>query len=253
MSLSLESKTVLVTGAASGIGKECALLMAQRGAELVLTDINQEQGASLAEKIISRGQKAHFVPADVTSTSDIIKVIAYIEANCGKLDCAVNNAGIEPVSQPITECDDATFDRVLGVNLKGVFICMREQVKSMLKSGGGQIINMASVAGMRAAPTLSAFAASKAGVIGLTKTVASEYAKQNIRVNAVCPSFVNTPLRQRSMALLGETAAQSILKANPMQRLGESVEIAQAIAWLASNESSFMTGQSVVLDGGMTA
>ena len=151
------------------------------------------------------------------------------------------------------EIDDATFHKNIAVNVNGVWYCMKQALAHMMESGGGHIINISSVAGIRAAPTLSAYSAAKHAVVGLTKTAAVEYARHNIRFNAVCPSFIRTPMVENVLSKLDERGQKALVKANPMKRLGEPQEIAGAIAWLCTPESSFMTGHTVVLDGGMTA
>ena len=253
MSYSLQDKVILITGAASGIGRETALLMGQLGAELVLADMNVEQGEEVAALIHEAGGRAHFKATDVSNPADVQALHDYCVETCGGLDCAINSAGIEHDNLRLADCSDELFDKVIDVNLKGVFLCMRAQVRIMLEKGHGQIINLASVAGIKGAPTLAPYSASKFGVIGLTRSAALEYARSNLRINAVCPSFINTPMVQRSLKVMDEATAQKICTASPMKRLGDVAEVARTIAWLSSDESSFMTGQSIVLDGGLTA
>ncbi len=253
MSYSLQGKVILITGAASGIGRETALLMAHLGAELVLADMNVEQGEEVAALIHEAGGRAHFKATNVANTEQVKALHEFVLETCGSLDCAVNSAGIEHDNLRLADCSDELFDKVIDVNLKGVFLCMREQLKIMLKKGQGQIINLASVAGLKGSPTLAPYAASKFGVIGLTRTAALEYAAKGLRINAVCPSFINTPMVQRSLKTMDEHRANKIRTASPMKRLGDAAEVARTIAWMASDESSFMTGQSIALDGGLTA
>ncbi len=252
MAYSLQDKAILITGAASGIGRETALLMGQHGAELVLSDINVEDGEEVAALIQEQGGRAHFKAANVANTQEVKDLHQYILDVCGSLDCAINSAGIEHDNLRLADCDDDLFDRVIDINLKGIFLCMREQIKIMQPQGYGNIINLASVAGIKGAPTLAPYSASKFGVIGLTRTAALEYARMGIRINAVCPSFINTPMVQRSLKMMDAKTANSIRNASPMKRLGEPMEVARTLAWLASDDSSFMNGHSVVLDGGLT-
>ncbi|WP_020406078.1 SDR family NAD(P)-dependent oxidoreductase [Hahella ganghwensis] len=252
MTYSLQNKVILITGAGSGIGRETALLMGQHGAELVLSDINVSAGEEVAALILEQGGRAYFKAADVANASQVEALHQYIVDTCSGLDCAINSAGIEHDNLRLTDCDEELFDHVIDINLKGIFLCMREQLKIMQAKGHGHIINLASVAGIKGAPTLAPYAASKFGVIGLTRTAALEYARRGIRVNAVCPSFINTPMVQRSLKMMDEKTADSIRHASPMKRLGEPLEVARTLAWLASDESSFMNGHSVVLDGGLT-
>ncbi|AZZ95148.1 glucose 1-dehydrogenase [Hahella sp. KA22] len=253
MAYDLQDKVILITGAASGIGKETALLLAQLGAEVVLSDINAEQGDAVAALIRDQGGRAHFCPADVTQAEQVAHLHAFVIEVCGRLDCAVNSAGVEHVNARLADIDEATWDQVIDINLKGVFLCMREQIKCMLPRRDGRIINLASIAGLRSAPSLAPYSASKFGVVGLSKSAAVEYASSGIRINAVCPSFINTPMVQRALQAMDEKKALKVVRANPMQRLGEPAEIGRMIAWLCSDESSFMTGQAVALDGGLTA
>ncbi|ABC33438.1 short-chain alcohol dehydrogenase-like protein [Hahella chejuensis KCTC 2396] len=253
MAYDLQDKVILITGAASGIGKETALLLAQLGAEVVLSDINAEQGDAVATLIRDQGGRAHFCPADVTQAEQVANLHAFVMEVCGRLDCAVNSAGVEHVNARMADIDEATWDQVIDINLKGVFLCMREQIKCMLPRRDGRIINLASIAGLRSAPSLAPYSASKFGVVGLSKSAAVEYASSGIRINAVCPSFINTPMVQRALQAMDEKKALKVVRANPMQRLGEPEEIGRMIAWLCSDESSFMTGQAVALDGGLTA
>jgi NAD(P)-dependent dehydrogenase (short-subunit alcohol dehydrogenase family) len=249
----LTGKVILVTGASSGIGKETARLLARRKAHLILSDVNDPDGLMLAGELQAEGHQAEYIRCDVGQAREVEALLNSIRDNYGKLDCAVNNAGIEHHNLRLADCDEALFDRTVAINLKGVFLCMKHEIRLMLQTGGGHIINLASIAGLRSAPLLAPYAASKHGVIGLTRTAAVEYARDNIRCNAVCPSFIRTPMVERAMELMHPKAAERLVKANPMQRLGEVSEIAEGIAWLCTEGSSFMTGQTLTLDGGFTA
>lgn len=249
----LSGKRVVVTGGASGIGEGAAQLMAERGASVVVSDVNREAGESLVEALKAQGHVAYFHQTDVSDAEAIQGLMAYADEEMGGIDVLLNNAGIDHDPAPFLQIPQVAFDRNIAVNLTGVWHCMRAALPIMLKQGNGQIINVASVAGLRSSPMLAAYSAAKHGVIGLTKAAAVEYARANIRCNAICPSFIDTPMVQNTLKKVDERAQRAIVGANPMKRLGTVQEIASAIAWLASDESSFITGQSVVLDGGMLA
>ena len=189
----------------------------------------------------------------MTSGDEVRALFAFAMETLGGLDVVINNAGIDHKPVPMHELSDEEFDRNIGVNLKGVWHCMRAAVACMAPNGGGHVINVASIAGLRSAPLLSAYSAAKHGVMGLTKSAAHEYARVNIRFNAVCPSFIDTPMVRNTMANMDERAQQATIKASPMRRLGDVDEVSGAIAWLASDESSFMNGHAFTLDGGMLA
>ncbi len=249
----VENKRILVTGGASGIGAEVALLLASRGAKVVIADLSEDNALKTLEQAKAQGNDLHFVKVDVASGDSVRALFAQTIKTLGGLDVVINNAGIDHTPAPMHELSDDDFDRNIAVNLKGVWHCMRAAIACMAPNGGGHVINVASVAGLRSSPMISAYSASKHGVIGLTKSAAVEYARANIRFNAVCPSFVDTPMVQNTLAKLDERGQKAIINANPMKRLGKPAEIAGAMAWLCSDESSFMTGQTMVLDGGMLA
>ena len=249
----VENKRILITGGASGIGAEVALLLASRGAKVLIADLSEDNGLRTLEQAKAQGNDIHFVKVDVASGDSVRALFATAMKSLGGLDVVINNAGIDHTPAPMHELSDDDFDRNIAVNLKGVWHCMRAAIACMAPNGGGHVINVASVAGLRSSPMISAYSASKHGVIGLTKSAAVEYARANIRFNAVCPSFVDTPMVQNTLAKLDERGQKAIIKANPMKRLGKPEEIAGAMAWLCSDESSFMTGQTMVLDGGMLA
>ncbi|MFQ3250662.1 MAG: NAD(P)-dependent dehydrogenase (short-subunit alcohol dehydrogenase family) [Glaciecola sp.] len=249
----VENKRILVTGGASGIGAEVALLLASRGANVLIADLSEENGVKIQEEAASKGSNIQFSKVDVANADSVRALFAHAMQTLGGLDVVINNAGIDHKPAPMHELSDDDFDRNIAVNLKGVWHCMRAAIACLAPNGGGHVINVASVAGLRSSPMISAYSASKHGVIGLTKSAAVEYARANIRFNAVCPSFVDTPMVQNTLAKLDERGQKAIVNANPMKRLGKPEEIAGAMAWLCSDESSFMTGQTMVLDGGMLA
>ncbi|MGP5133128.1 SDR family NAD(P)-dependent oxidoreductase [Psychrobacter cibarius] len=246
-------KRILITGGASGIGAASALLLASRGAKVVIGDMAEEMGAAVAKQGQDAGNSVVFKKVDVTSGDEVRALFDFAVETLGGLDVVVNNAGIDHKPSPMHELSDDDFDRNIAVNLKGVWHCMRAAVNCMLPNGGGHVINVASIAGLRSAPMLSAYSAAKHGVMGLTKSAAHEYARANIRFNAVCPSFIDTPMVRNTMATMDERTQQATIKASPMRRLGDVNEVSAAIAWLASDESSFMNGHAFTLDGGMLA
>ena len=249
----VNGKHIVITGGGSGIGAASARILAKRGALVGVADLNEENAKRVVSDIQQAGGKSYAVGVDVTDPEQVKAMFTTALSHSEKIDVIINNAGIDHFPAPLTEVDDAMFMKNIQVNLAGVWYCMKNALKHMTATGGGHIINIASVAGLRSAPMISAYSASKHGVIGLTKSAAVEYARANIRVNAVCPSFVDTPMVQGVLSKLDERGQKGLVGANPMKRLGKPEEIANAIAWLCSDESSFMTGQSVVLDGGMLA
>ena len=246
-------KRILITGGASGIGAASALLLASRGAKVVIGDLAEEMGNDIAKQAQDAGHSITFKRVDVTSGDDVRALFKFAMQELGGLDVVVNNAGIDHKPAPMHELSDEDFDRNIAVNLKGVWHCMRAAVTCMAPNGGGHVINVASIAGLRSAPLLTAYSAAKHGVMGLTKSAAHEYARVNIRFNAVCPSFIDTPMVRNTMAKMDERAQQATIKASPLRRLGKVEEVSSAIAWLASDESSFMNGHAFTLDGGMLA
>ena len=246
-------KRILITGGASGIGAASALLLASRGAKVVIADLEEEMGAAVAKQGQNAGNSIVFKKVDVTSGDEVRALFTFAMETLGGLDVVVNNAGIDHQPAPMHELSDEDFDRNIAVNLKGVWHCMRAAVTCMAPNGGGHVINVASIAGLRSAPLLSAYSAAKHGVMGLTKSAAHEYARVNIRFNAVCPSFIDTPMVQNTMAKMNERAQKATINASPLRRLGTVDEVSGAIAWLASDESSFMNGHAFTLDGGMLA
>ncbi|NHZ82898.1 SDR family oxidoreductase [Massilia sp. CCM 8695] len=249
---SFAGKVVLVTGAAGGIGRAAAVAFGRAGACVVVADTSVDGGHATAAMIVENGGKALFVQCNVTRAAEVEALIDKTVAYYGRLDCAFNNAGIEEEHLPLAEADEALFDRIMNVNVKGTWLCMKYEIRQMLKQGGGTIVNTASVAGLVGAPTQSIYAASKHAVVGMTKTAAAEYAREGIRINSVCPGVVNTPMMGR--ALEREPLREKKLRnVHPMGRFAEPVEIANAAMWLCSDQSSFVTGHQLAVDGGLTA
>lgn len=252
MTTGLTGKVVLVTGGTSGIGRDTAVLFAKNGANVAVAGRRELEGHETLELIRTAGGVGLFARADVSKQADVEALVRQVVEKFGRLDLAFNNAGVEGVSVPIVRQSEEDFDRTIATNLKGVWLCLKYEIRQMLKQGqGGAIVNMASIMGMIGCATAAAYTASKHGVIGLTKVAALENARTGIRVNAVCPAFVETPFLKRIAA--SPAAQKQVLGYHPIGRLGAPREIAQAVVWMCSEEASFMTGQSLVLDGGLMA
>lgn len=247
----LESKVALVTGAASGIGKETALLFAKQGAKVVVSDIAEDDGKKVVKEIEDNGGEALFVKADTSSPEDHNILIEETIDTFGQLDIAVNNAGIGGPQKPVGEYPVDGWDNIIGINLSGVFYGMNRQIPAMLDSGGGSVINMASILGAVGAPNVAGYVAAKHGVVGLTKSAALEYAEQNIRVNSIGPGYIYTKMVNEET--MGKEGIEALEKLHPMGRLGEAKEIAEMVLWLASDKSSFATGSYFPINGGYLA
>jgi NAD(P)-dependent dehydrogenase (short-subunit alcohol dehydrogenase family) len=251
--ISYAGKVVLVTGAAGGLGRAMALAFGRAGACVVIADNSIDGGHMTAALIVEAGGKALFVKTNVTVAAEVDALIDKAVSHYGRVDVAVNNAGIEDESLPLGEGDDEQYDRIMNVNVKGVWLCMKSQLRQMLKQeGGGTICNVADAGGLVAAPNRAIYSASKHAVVGLTKTAAVEYAKSGIRVNSLCPGAVKTPMLARMLER--EPGRDKKLKAaHPMGRIAEPAEIAGAALWLCSEQASFVTGHQLAIDGGLTA
>lgn len=252
MAADLNGKVGLVTGGTSGIGRETAVLLAKAGAKVVVAGRRDREGNETVDLIRAAGGEGLFVKADVSKASDVEALVHKTVEQFGRLDVAFNNAGIEGVWVPIARQSEEDWDRTIAINLKGVWLCLKYELRQMLKQGvGGAIVNMASVTGLVGSAGAAAYSASKHGVIGLTKSAALENAKSGIRVNAVCPAVIETPMADR---LFGAPQVhKNVLSSHPIGRFGRPVEIAEAVVWMCSDAASFMTGQSLVLDGGFLA
>jgi len=248
----LRGKVAVVTGGTSGIGRETAILFAKAGAKVVVAGRREAEGKETIELIRAAGGDGLFVKTDVAKTEDVQTLVRKTVEKFGRLDVAFNNAGIEGAWVPITEQLEEDFDRVIDINVKGVWLCLKYQIQQMLKQGtGGAIVNMSSVAGLMGSAGAAAYVASKHAVIGLTRTAALENALKGIRVNAVCPAVIETPMADR---IFGEPTVNKAIRAlHPIGRFGTSLEVAEGVLWMCSSKSSFMTGHYLVLDGGLLA
>lgn len=243
-------KVALVTGGGSGIGRAAAEAFARDGARVVVADVATAAGEETAHLIENAGGKALFVRTDVSQNDQVEAMVAAAVSTFGRLDYAFNNAGIGSGGAAIVETAEEDWDRTIAINLKGVWLCLKHECRQMLAQGGGAIVNTSSMMGQVSGPGISAYSASKSGVLGLTRSVALDYARQGIRVNAVCPGSVWTGMTERPEA---RSAMEQIAAATPMGRLGVPGEIADAVVWLCSDQASFVTGQAFMLDGGFTA
>lgn len=245
-------KVALVTGGSFGIGRATAIAFAAHGAKVVIADYAEDPNEETIQQIKALNSEVLFIKCDVSKGIEVKAMIAKIITTFGKLDFAFNNAGIEGLSAPTHECTEENFDRTIAINLKGVWLCMKNEIPLMLQQGKGAIVNCASVAGLIGFPGLPAYVATKHAVIGLTKTAALENAKQNIRVNAVCPGVIQTAMIDRITGKDKEVEKQFI-GMEPMGRMGQPAEVAEAVIWLCSDAASFVTGHAINVDGGWIA
>jgi NAD(P)-dependent dehydrogenase (short-subunit alcohol dehydrogenase family) len=252
MTADFQGKIALVTGGTSGIGRDAAVLFAKAGAKVVVAGRRDLEGQQTIDLIRASGGDALFVRTDVSKAPDVETLVLRTAEKFGRLDIAFNNAGIEGVWTPLVRQSEEDFDRTIDINLKGVWLCLKYEIRQMLKQGGGgAIVNMSSITGLVGSAGAAAYCASKHGVIGLTKTAALENAKNGIRVNAICPAAVDTPMAERIFG--APHVHKYVLSCHPMGRFGKPSEIADAVIWMCSDRASFMTGQSLVLDGGFLA
>ncbi len=248
----VDGKIALVTGAGSGIGRATALVFAREGAKVVVADVVVDGGEETVRQIKAAGGEAIFVKADMAKAAEVEAMVQKAVATYGRLDCAHNNAGIEGATGRTADYHEEDWNRVIGINLTGVWLCMKHEIAQMLKQGGGAIVNTASDAGLLGVPQMPAYVASKHGVVGLTKTAALEYAKSGIRVNAVCPGVIKTPMVERITSQRAGRA-ERMAAAEPVGRMGKPEEIAEAVVWLCSEAASFVTGFPMSVDGGIAA
>jgi NAD(P)-dependent dehydrogenase (short-subunit alcohol dehydrogenase family) len=248
----VDGKVALVTGGGSGIGRATALAFAREGAKVIVSDVAAEGGEETVRHIKSNGGEAMFVKADVANPVDVAAMVRKAVDTYGRLDCAFNNAGIAGQMASTADSSEDNWNRIMAINLTGVWLCMKHEISQMLAQGGGAIVNTASIAGLVGFSNAAAYVASKHGVNGLTKTAALEYAKQGIRVNAVCPGFIQTPLLDQAL-LTQPQMGEAVVALEPVGRLGKPEEIAEAVVWLSSDAASFVTGLPMVVDGGLVA
>ena len=247
-----QGKVVLVTGGTSGIGRAAAIAYAREGAKVVVAGRRAAEGEETVRLVRAQGREALFVPTDVAQEPQVKNLIGRTLEQFGRLDFAFNNAGIEQEPTPFLEQNEETYDRVMNINVKGVWLSMKYEIPAMLKTGGGSIVNTSSALGVVAMPGIEIYVASKHAVIGLTKSAALEFGKQGIRVNAVLPAVIDTDMFQRFAGEKPEFRAQ-MTAMHPIGRIGKAEEIADAAIWLSSSKSSFVTGHSLLVDGGFTA
>ena len=249
----LAGKSALITGAASGIGRAAAIVFAREGARVMVADMADEGGAQTVSRIRDVGGEAQFVRCDVSNASDVESLVAAAVKAFGRLDCAFNNAGIAGPQRKTADYDEAEFDKIIAVDLKGVWLCMRAEIRQFIaQKSPGSIVNTASAAGLVASHSMPAYTAAKHGVVGLTKCAALEYARSGIRINDVCPGVVDTPLLEGMVAGRPKLAAR-LDEVEPIGRKARPQEIAEAVVWLCSDAASFVTGCSMAVDGGLTA
>ncbi len=251
--MKLQGKVAVVTGGSSGIGRAAALGFAREGARVVIADVNIEGSAESVRMIEDAGGEAAFVPCDVSVASDVEAMVRKTVELYGSLDCAFNNAGIDGTSASIADYPLNIWDKVIGVNLTGVFLCMKYEIEQMLKQGGGAIVNNASILGVVGFANASAYAAAKHGVLGMTKVAALEYASKGIRVNSVCPAFVVTPMLEHAGITSNPEMKAMLEGMHPIKRMGRPEEIGDVAVWLCTDAASFVHGQGMLVDGGYVA
>jgi NAD(P)-dependent dehydrogenase (short-subunit alcohol dehydrogenase family) len=246
-----DTRVALITGAGSGIGRASVLLFAEAGIQVAAVDIDADGGADTEKLARDLGGEVVYVRADVSAESDVAQAVRTVMDTFGRLDYALNNAGIDGDLLPLAEQSASSWQRVIDVNLSGVFFGLKHQIPAMIASGGGSIVNVSSTAGIRGYPGLAPYAAAKHGVNGLTKTAAIEYGAQGIRVNSICPGAISTPMLVEYLETRPDMRAV-LVEGNPLRRMSEPREIAQTALWLCSDASSYVTGHELVADGGKT-
>ena len=248
--MNLTDKVIVITGAASGMGEACAHLFSKEGAKVVLADRDQIRGRNVAAAVNSSGGVAEFIATDVTDEKAVEAMVELAVRKFGGLDGAVNGAGIAGSPSPVVNLSAADWRTNLDIMLLGVALCMKYEIAAMLKRGGGSIVNISSVGGLDGVPFMAPYSAAKHGVLGVTKSAAFETAKAGIRINAICPGMIDTPMYRNQLVAGADYSV--FVKIIPMGRFGEASEVADTALWLLSARSSFVTGQAIVVDGGMT-
>jgi NAD(P)-dependent dehydrogenase (short-subunit alcohol dehydrogenase family) len=252
MNISFENKVALVTGAGSGLGLATAKAFAESGASVVLADWNEEAARSAAEELAAQGHKALAIHCDVADDAQVEAMVEQTVATFGRLDVAYNNAGVQNVLAEAAAQTREDFDRVTAINLRGVWSCMKYELRQMREQGSGAIVNCSSIGGLIGGAGRGTYHAAKHGVIGLTKSAALEYAARGIRINAVCPGLIHTPMSDQMVAAGQADALDAMLKNVPIGRLGRPEEIADAVLWLCSSAASLVVGHALTVDGGYT-
>ena len=251
MNISFEGKVALVTGAVSGLGSATAKAFAEAGASVVLADWNEKEVKASAKELADKGYQTLAIPCDVSDDAQVEAMVKQTVATFGRLDAAYNNAGVQNVLAETADSPRDDYDRIMGINLRGVWSCMKFELQQMRAQGSGAIVNCSSIGGLIGGPRRGTYHAAKHGVIGFTKSAALEYATRGIRVNAVCPGMIQTPMSDKMIAEgQGEELEKMMRTYVPMQRLGRPEEIADAVLWLCSSAASYVTGQSISVDGG---
>ena len=245
----LQGKIALVTGGAGGIGRATVLAFAREGAKVAVADLNEAAARAVAEEVNAAGGEAIAIAVDVTRETQVVQMVEAVVKQFGRLDIAFNNAGIEIEHRPLAEATEETFDLLMNVNVKGVWLCMKHEIQQMLTQGGGAIVNTASIGGVAAAPRQPLYGATKHAVIGMTKSAAVEYGRKGIRVNSVCPGIIRTEMTERAISREPKRE-KYISQAHPIGRLGEAEDIARAVVFLSSDDASFVLGHQLAVDGG---
>jgi len=250
----LDGKVAIITGAAMGMGEATARLFAEAGARVVVADFNEEKGRAVVDDITATGAEALFVKVDISQSAQVEAMVAATVERFGRLDVAINNAALTPDDKPVAEFDEAYWDRLMSVDLKGTALSMKYELRQLIaQGGGGSIVNISSVSGFRPQPNNIAYVAAKHGVVGMTKVAALEYGAQNIRVNSVAPGAIDTPMLRGALEQFGFTAEEYAPQLSLLNRFGQASEIAQASLWLASDQSSYVTGTTMHVDAGYTS